>query len=64
MPEIEKGEGSSPHTTVKRNELTTNPALEGMNASGGGVLPKGENAGQGKGAADGNKPAPVDQATK
>jgi hypothetical protein len=35
-----------------------------MNASGGGVLPKGENAGQGKGAADGNKPAPVDQATK
>ncbi|KAI8936971.1 hypothetical protein NX059_006199 [Plenodomus lindquistii] len=48
MPEVEKGE-----------------ALEGLNASGGGEFQKeGSNAGQGKGAADGNKPAPVDQVTK
>jgi hypothetical protein len=45
-------------------EIEKGEAIEGMNASGGGVLPKGEGAGQGSGAADSNKPAPVDQATK
>lgn len=44
MPEIEKGEGK--HFSVRANgsriaKLTTNPALPGMNASGGGVGVKG-----------------------
>jgi hypothetical protein len=35
-----------------------------MNASGAGDAPKAGHTGQGKAAADSNKPAPVDQATK
>jgi hypothetical protein len=46
------------HPTRERNDevwrTDSTTALEGMNASGGGVLPKGENAGQGKGE-DSNK---------
>ena len=58
MPEIEKGEGTTPplHPLyTQERELTQQTALEGMNASGGGTLPKGEGTGQGKGAEDSNQ---------
>jgi len=38
--------------------------IEGMNASGGGDMPKKGHTGQGRPASDSNKPAPVDEATK
>ncbi|KAH7401027.1 hypothetical protein DE146DRAFT_654678 [Phaeosphaeria sp. MPI-PUGE-AT-0046c] len=45
-------------------EIEKGEALEGMNASGGGDAPKAGHTGQGKGATDSNKAAPVDQVTK
>ncbi|KAH7380664.1 hypothetical protein BKA66DRAFT_419775 [Pyrenochaeta sp. MPI-SDFR-AT-0127] len=45
-------------------EIEKGEALEGLNASGAGDFPKAGNPGQGSGASDSNKPAPVDQATK
>ena len=45
-------------------EVGKGEALEGMNASGGGLAPKTGHTGQGSAASDSNKAAPVDQATK
>ncbi|EUC50367.1 hypothetical protein COCMIDRAFT_82389 [Bipolaris oryzae ATCC 44560] len=45
-------------------EVEKGDGLEGMSASGGREMPKKGITGQGKAAADSNKPPPVDQVTK
>ncbi|EDU51327.1 hypothetical protein PtrSN002B_002545 [Pyrenophora tritici-repentis] len=45
-------------------EIEKGEGIEGMNASGGGDMPKKGHTGQGAPASDSNKPAPVDQVTK
>jgi len=79
MPEIEKGAGrtTSPPPLPQRHQKEKNrdqrrkkhqtnvdTGIEGMNASGGGDMPKKGHTGQGAPASDSNKPPPVDQVTK